>query len=145
MYKNGWVFWFFIFSSLAPNSTFIFVSHFVHYTVCFLLRDSSEDDDEKTKIHKLCTTQLFYKSIRNFYPSHRNLSHHIVALGIIALSLIRSSVHHHHQSMPRRLHRVEFSWFETKTYPIATHLDARSTWNLSRRSPSNPSASRAPL
>lgn len=35
--------------------------------------------------------------------------------------------------MPRRLHRVEFSWFETKTYPIATHLDARSTWNLSRR------------
>lgn len=87
---------------------------------------------KKTKIHKLCTTQLFYKNIRNFYPSHRNLSHHIVALGIIALSLIRSSVHHH-QSMPRRLHRVEFSWLETKTYPIATHLDARSTWNLSRR------------
>lgn len=103
MYKIGWIL-IFIFSSLAPNSTLFILLDFVSFIIghwltiaCSYTRDSSEDDDEKTKIHnfvQLNFTKIFKHLFSTILPqitsSHRNLSHHIATL-VISLSLSSSS------------------------------------------------------
>lgn len=94
----------FKFSSLAPNSTLFILLDFVLFIIghwltiaCVYTRDSSEDDDEKTKIHnfvQLSFTKIIKHLRSTILPqitsSHRNLSHHIATL-IISLSLFSSS------------------------------------------------------
>lgn len=90
----------FIFSSLAPNSTLFILLDFVSFIIghwlaiaCSYTRDSSEDDDEKTKIHnfvQLSFTKIFKHLFSTITSSHRNLSHHIATL-VISLSLFSSS------------------------------------------------------
>lgn len=92
----------FIFSSLAPNSTLFILLDFVSFIIghwltiaCVYTRDSSEDDDEKTKIHnfvQLSFTKIIKHLRSTILPqitsSHRNLSHHIATL---IISLFSSS------------------------------------------------------
>lgn len=134
MYKNGWIFWFFIFSSLAPNSTWTFVSLHTLFTVFVSYsRLVGGWRRRKLKYITLYITQLFYKKYSKLL-SMTSKSHHFATLGITSLYLSLS----HSLFSPSQLATiasVEFSWFETKTYPIATHLDARNLFPSPSKQP----------
>lgn len=82
---------------------------------------TSEDDERQTRPTQLCTTQLY----KNIQTSKFHTDYFITSFCIIAS--LRSHL--------ATIASVEFSWFETKTYPIPTHLVA--SHHETFRSPTN--------
>lgn len=123
----------FIFSSLAPNSTLFILLDFVSFIIghwltiaCSYTRDSSEDDDEKTKIHnfvqlsftKIIKHLFFHNSATDYFITSKFVSSHCNSHNL-SLSLPPPPLH-----LVATIASVEFFWSETKTYPIPSHLDA---------------------